>query len=791
MFYRWTRPINGAVLFLLLLGSMSLLSQDPVRARSSKSDNNFLPSLQATPGIYKNSAQNLLFLPVATNLGFHPPIEIIKSQTEDGAKQAKSIFLPGEDIAYRIAIANNTSKTKSVAVRWTEVNSCGVSPIIDETVRIQPGKWEKLIPATTPDCQGLARHVIEAVDGNETIRHSFEHIITTPFQGFDKCTLPSVAQMQTWWNSSPYWSFNVYIGGVSLACRDSNLNINWLRSVSRQGWTFVPTWVGLQAPCSRFDHRMSANPATARQQGRNEADAAAGAASQLGLLGNRVIYYDIEGYSSRATDSCRQAVTAFMQGWVERLHELGFSAGAYGGACSSFAADWAENTIPPDNVWLAHWFRSSWYKYASVWNTPCIANELWANHQRLKQYAGDHNETWGGVTFRIDSNVLDGTVASFQEIQQIELSSRTVVGKPGYGKDSQDDAIKAMQLLAPGSGWALSGERLFVTESGGGAWQDVTPAPLLEGEILGVYFKDPDLGWLAGFTPDLSGEGELILLRTEDGGLNWSQIASPLPTQEISSIAAIYPYFLDAQTGWIAMKLQSSSNFSLGRLFSTQDGGQTWEELALPLGEPVKFLDSGQGWIAGGPRSDQLFWTEDGGRSWRLQSLPPIPAGSADQIYLSLPLWTANLQGFLPVTVSGPTNSKLLLFTTPDRGKTWKFFQLIELASQAGQPVLFSLLKDGLWWAAGPGSRALITNSFNESVVVQTVLNLTGNIIAIDFISSRNGWKITQAGECTGEKLKLETASSTENSAFICHSTSILWATEDAGRTWKDITPHP
>jgi hypothetical protein len=32
---------------------------------------------------------------------------------------------------------------------------------------------------------------------------------------------------------------------------------------------------------------------------------------------------------------------------------------------------------------------------------------LWVNHQRLHQYKGDHNETWGGVTINIDSNFLD------------------------------------------------------------------------------------------------------------------------------------------------------------------------------------------------------------------------------------------------------------------------------------------------------------------------------------------------------------------------------------------------
>jgi hypothetical protein len=35
--------------------------------------------------------------------------------------------------------------------------------------------------------------------------------------------------------------------------------------------------------------------------------------------------------------------------------------------------------------------------------------------QRLRQYAGGHNETWGATTINIDSNVLDGRVANLRD----------------------------------------------------------------------------------------------------------------------------------------------------------------------------------------------------------------------------------------------------------------------------------------------------------------------------------------------------------------------------------------
>jgi hypothetical protein len=70
----------------------------------------------------------------------------------------------------------------------------------------------------------------------------------------------------------------------------------------------------------------------------------------------------------------------------------------------------------PDVIWPARWYHSLGSGYydptAAVWDLGnCIPNSVWANHQRIRQYEGDHNETWGSLTLDIDSNVLDGVVA--------------------------------------------------------------------------------------------------------------------------------------------------------------------------------------------------------------------------------------------------------------------------------------------------------------------------------------------------------------------------------------------
>jgi photosystem II stability/assembly factor-like uncharacterized protein len=238
-------------------------------------------------------------------------------------------------------------------------------------------------------------------------------------QGFDRCEIPSLSQMQTWWNSSPYKTVNLYIGGSSRACANSVLTSNYLFQLYQQGWKFIPTWVGPQAPCTGYFSRMSSDASTAYSQGIDQANLAVDRLAELGLTGPQktgsVIYYDIEAYGTNP--ACRAAVNAFMNGWVSQVHARGSLAGVYGSTlCNTGLSDFIQIANVPDVIWPARWYHnlgSGFYDPdASVWNLgSCIPNTAWANHQRIRQYEGDHEETWGGLTLDIDSNVLDGVVA--------------------------------------------------------------------------------------------------------------------------------------------------------------------------------------------------------------------------------------------------------------------------------------------------------------------------------------------------------------------------------------------
>lgn len=246
--------------------------------------------------------------------------------------------------------------------------------------------------------------------------------LTLDGQGWDACTLaslPKLSDMQTWYANSPYRAWNLYIGGSSRA-NCGTLIRAYLQQLAQQGWLFIPTWVGPQAPCTSFGNRMSADPATAYSQGVIEAFLARNVAKNLGLtlpdLSGTVIYYDVEYYTDNSSDlACRQAVKAFISGWSGELRVTGDKAGVYGAPCGPSLSDFAQITNVPDMIWIAWWRYAGYDPIASVWHAPCLSDTLWTSSQRLRQYAGGHDESWGGVTYNIDSDAILGSVSTIAD----------------------------------------------------------------------------------------------------------------------------------------------------------------------------------------------------------------------------------------------------------------------------------------------------------------------------------------------------------------------------------------
>jgi len=257
--------------------------------------------------------------------------------------------------------------------------------------------------------------------------------------GFDNCkndgSLPALGAMQNWYSFSPYGVWNLYIGGSSLA-NCGTLTRAYVQALAQQGWLFIPTWVGPQAPCSNLGTRMSGDAGAAYNQGVAEAIAARNVATGLGLTlsdqSGSIIYYDVEYY--QGDQACRDAVKAFISGWSGELRAKGNLAGVYGAPCGASLSDYAQVANVPDIIWIAAWAYPGYDPSASVWWQGCgLNNSLWVNHQRLRQYAGGHNENWAGIPFNIDSDRIMGILSTVTDACAPGAGQVALFVYPNYG----------------------------------------------------------------------------------------------------------------------------------------------------------------------------------------------------------------------------------------------------------------------------------------------------------------------------------------------------------------------
>ena len=263
-------------------------------------------------------------------------------------------------------------------------------------------------------------------------------------QAFDTCAAPPLTTMQAWM-ASPYRAIGVYVGGQNRTCAQPELTPDWVRAVADLGWRLIPIYKGLQAPCGGKPTDSKIIPSAAAAEGTAAADDASQQVKALGMFKGGAVHYDMENYTT--TDSaCRSAVLTFLSAWTRELHRLGYVSGVYEnlnlGARDLAGVYNSAAYARPDALWIARYDLDP-----ALTGWAGIADNLWAVHQRAKQYQANFTATYGGVQLTIDADNVDAPVATMAFNYQATAAVRARSG-PG-------PSYPLVKLYSKGAGLAV------------------------------------------------------------------------------------------------------------------------------------------------------------------------------------------------------------------------------------------------------------------------------------------------------------------------------------------------
>ncbi len=241
-----------------------------------------------------------------------------------------------------------------------------------------------------------------------------------------------------------------------------------------------------------------------------------------------------------------------------------------------------------------------------------------------------------------------------------------------------------------------------------------------KGDFNTVFFADSENGWIGGDSG--------LIARTNDGGRSWIQTS--LPTKD----AVNDVYFRGEDKGYA---------LAGDRVFSTDDGGQTWREERILRaagyggGKPelysIRFPNKKNGWIVGSVSEGDVvveslvLHSSDGGRVWRKVRVPT----TEELIHLD---FVTDERGWI-------VGAKGTILATEDGGETWR--KQTSGTNVTLYHVDFRNSEKG-WAVGGRGTILLTTDGGANWIKVPS--GVTGHLLSVEFVNERNGWVVGRGG---------------------------------------------
>ncbi len=340
-----------------------------------------------------------------------------------------------------------------------------------------------------------------------------------------------------------------------------------------------------------------------------------------------------------------------------------------------------------------------------------------------------------------------------------------VDGSPGAAVIPRSDDVRSAGFTSDGLGWTLSNGGLRVSSDDGNTWRSVQLPHSSQTWKTAAVVTD-QIALIAG----MNAKGAIVGSTTNAGG-SWSLSPLIVSTPGASGDVALA---FDGSIGIAMVRFTSSSNFAVGEVFSTVDGG-VWSRHEAPTAGKIAVTDQGTVWLAGGPINDQLWQSHDLGATWSRVALPSLNNPYA----VDVPHAVGDGMLILPLTVMNPSGTADELFLRSSDGVNWKSLVRVRTSALIGAGVRLptAVVGNRLYVVEPSGSGTYVVES--SGVVQQTRSSgLPSGVRSIDFNIRGIGWANVTNDQCATDKR-------------TCSSLQAIFRTLDGGQSWRRLSLGP